>query len=221
LLDTFLTSPNTTSAIAASAGTTLGHFLKDLHAAFDDAPVSITEELRSTFANTEGEALLCEIIGNTVAFMRDAGVEDYVTLGRRALDNWMGRERTAFGQGDIWFGTLLVGVKNGEVEVGICDWEFAGFNHPAGDIGQLGECVHLQRISQLLTICQLERPILLSRLVPTSIFFVASDYSGFPNDFTVLLICILFLVHPSTTTINPRAGRISTQPCDISRLGDD
>jgi aminoglycoside phosphotransferase (APT) family kinase protein len=91
------------------------------------------------FTNNEGEAVLCEVITNTINLMRDAGVEDYAVLGRRALDNWTKRGRTVFGQGDIWFGTILVGFEDGELEVGICDWEFAGFNHPAGDIAQLGQ----------------------------------------------------------------------------------
>ena len=96
------------------------------------------EELRPRFANDEGEAVLCKVIASVCDYMKDAEIEDYVLLAKRAWDNWTGRERTIFGQGDIWFGTVLVGVEDGTVEVGICDWEFAGFNHPAGDIAQLG-----------------------------------------------------------------------------------
>ena len=53
--------------------------------------------------------------------MHDAGVEDSEFLGNRVKDNWKRRERTAFGQGDIWFGILLVAVEDGRVELGICD----------------------------------------------------------------------------------------------------
>ena len=35
--------------------------------------------------------------------------------------------------------TIIVGIEDGKIEVVICDWEFAGFNHPAGDIAQLGQ----------------------------------------------------------------------------------
>lgn len=69
------------------------------------------EELRHTFRNEDGEILLCEVIENTVNFMKDAGIEDFEVLGRRALDNWKTRQKTIFGQGDIWYGTILVGVK--------------------------------------------------------------------------------------------------------------
>jgi aminoglycoside phosphotransferase (APT) family kinase protein len=134
----FLTSPDTTPALASSAGAALGRFLKDLHGAFYHASETTKEELRHRFANDEGEAVLCKVIASVLGYMKDAGVEDYVLLEKRAQDNWTGRERTVFGQGDIWFGTVLVGVEDGTVEVGICDWEFAGFNHPAGDIAQLG-----------------------------------------------------------------------------------
>jgi hypothetical protein len=138
-LNAFLASSNTTPTLATSAGAHLGCFFKELHAAFDNASEHTTKELGSIFTNNEGETVLCGVIGNTVGFMMDAGVKDHIALGRRALDNWTRREKTAFGQGDIWFGTVLVGVQDGEVQMGICDWEFAGFNHPAGDIAQLGE----------------------------------------------------------------------------------
>ena len=138
-LDVFLTSPNTTPSFASSAGAFLGQFLRGLHAAFDGTPKVIKDELRQTFANDQGETVLCEVIQNTIGFMSDAGVKDHTVLGNRAHENWTRRERTVFGQGDIWFGTILVGVEDGKVALGICDWEFAGFNHPAGDIGQLGQ----------------------------------------------------------------------------------
>lgn len=96
------------------------------------------EELRDTFRNEDGEAILCEVIANTKNYMKDAGVNDFEILGERALNNWNKRQKTAFGQGDIWFGTVLVSAQGGKVQLGICDWEFTGFNHPAGDIAQLG-----------------------------------------------------------------------------------
>jgi hypothetical protein len=153
-LNKFLTSTNTTPALASSAGASLGCFLKDMHGAFDDASDVIREGLCRTFANDEGEAVLCKTIAGMLDYMKDAGVEDYVLLEKRAQDNWTRRRRTVFGQGDIWFGTVLVDVKDGEVEVGICDWEFAGFNHPAGDISQLGQdayfCVTKQAVTDII-----------------------------------------------------------------------
>lgn len=98
----------------------------------------LKEKLRESFKNEDGEALLCQVIANTNNYMKDAGVEDCEMLGQRALNNWKTRQKIAFEQGDIWFGTILVDVQEGKVELGICDWEFAGFNHPAADIAQLG-----------------------------------------------------------------------------------
>jgi thiamine kinase-like enzyme len=110
-----------------------------MHAAFNNSSEETKEEVRHTFRNDDGEKVLYEIMNSTIRYMHDAGVEDSEFLGNRAKDNWKRRERTAFGQGDIWFGTLLVAVEDGRVELGICDWEFAGFNHPAADIAQLGQ----------------------------------------------------------------------------------
>ncbi|KAF8149905.1 hypothetical protein B0H34DRAFT_667321 [Crassisporium funariophilum] len=91
--------------------------------------------------------------------MEEAGISDFELLGQHAIDHWASRKRTAFGQGDLWFGTLLIdtdnsfrsGVDNSRVTVGICDWEFAGPNDPAADIAQLGCYIHLLAMSPLTT----------------------------------------------------------------------
>lgn len=142
-LNDFLGSPDTTPTLASDAGKSLGNFLKELHCSFDSCSEKSKESLRNTFRNDEGETVMCGVISNVIEFMKNAGINDYEVLGTRALTNWQGRNKTVFGQGDIWFGTLLVGIEEGRVRVGICDWEFAGYNHPAGDVGQLGELLSL------------------------------------------------------------------------------
>jgi hypothetical protein len=56
--------------------------------------------------------------------VKDAEVKDYMVLNRPALNNWKG----IFGQleGDIWFGTVLVGVDNGEIMEGFVNGSFRG-----------------------------------------------------------------------------------------------
>jgi hypothetical protein len=141
LLDKFLSSPTTSPKLASRAGSSLGQFLAQLHHAYDEKPGPsvydpTTSALVASFRNDGAECVIEGVIGNVTQFMKDAAVPDYDVLGQRALSHWKQRKRTAFGQGDIWFGTIIVDV--GEGTVGICDWEFAGPNHPAGDIAQLG-----------------------------------------------------------------------------------
>lgn len=72
--------------------------------------------------------------------MKMAGIRDYEVLGRRARDHWVNRNRSVFGHGDLCRGTILVNaLDSSRLSLAICDWEFAGPNHPAADIAQLGE----------------------------------------------------------------------------------
>jgi thiamine kinase-like enzyme len=99
-----------------------------------------------TFRNDDVDRVIETIVDKATGHMRDAGISDSEILRRRALDHWNTRKKTAFAQGDIWFATLLIndrGSTKGDEEggiptIGICDWEFAGPNHPAADIAQLG-----------------------------------------------------------------------------------
>ncbi|THH20746.1 hypothetical protein EW146_g693 [Bondarzewia mesenterica] len=109
-LDIFLASPSTTTQAASIAGQTLGRFLASIHHAYDTSPEAFSPdgELVSAFDNDDNETAMCNVINNARTFMKDAGVPDFEDLGQRALQNWKRRERTAFSQGDIWFGTILV-----------------------------------------------------------------------------------------------------------------
>ncbi|KAI0317447.1 kinase-like domain-containing protein [Amylostereum chailletii] len=138
-LDTFLSSPTTTEANASTAGHALGSFLAGLHHAYDD-PSSQPDLLR-VFLNEDAEHVIQGVIKSATKYMKDAGVGDWDVLGPKALAHWKDRRKTAFSQGDIWFGTILV---DGEAAhdapmLKICDWEFAGLNERAADIAQLGE----------------------------------------------------------------------------------
>lgn len=139
-----LVSPDTTPSLASELGKTLGHFLANLHDAYYFSRDSLAIKI---FTNDDAERVMQSIIGLATVCMRDAGVPDCEALGKLALDHWNTREKTAFGQGDIWFGTLLVDLHSvrpsnmdpaTNATIGICDWEFAGPNHPAADIAQLG-----------------------------------------------------------------------------------
>ncbi|KAI0064760.1 hypothetical protein BV25DRAFT_1913939 [Artomyces pyxidatus] len=159
-LNEFLSSTSTTSARAASAGKSLGKFLGSIHA-FSPDPT-----LAKTFINEDGENVMYTVIENVSGFLRDAGAPDYASLAKIALEHWKARKRTAFSQGDIWFGTVLVDDnpesslddgQRGTLDDGqqtapavkICDWEFAGPNDPAADIAQLGAYLHLSTLSTL------------------------------------------------------------------------
>ena len=100
--------------------------------------------LVTDFKNDDAEHVIEAIINQAIMNMKDAEVWDYETLGDLALDHWKTRTKSAFSQGDLWFGTLLVQGSRGHqsntepISIGVCDWEFAGPNHPAADIAQLG-----------------------------------------------------------------------------------
>ena len=104
----------------------------------------LLDSLVTGFKNDDAERVIEAIINHVVMNMKDAEVLDYEILGALALDHWKTRTKSAFSQGDLWFGTLLVQRSGGHqdymdtIGVGICDWEFAGPNHPAADIAQLG-----------------------------------------------------------------------------------
>jgi hypothetical protein len=67
-------------------------------------------------------------IAQAITFMQDAGVTDSRSLGQLALDHWISRKKTVFSQGDLWFGTLLVDLKQTQsnkpvsVVVRLCDF---------------------------------------------------------------------------------------------------
>ncbi|KAF9468057.1 kinase-like domain-containing protein [Collybia nuda] len=138
-----LVSPDITLSLAVELGQTIGHFLANLH---DVSHFSHNSPVVKTFMNIDAERVIQSNIGLATQCMKDAGIVDYEVLGKLALDHWNNRDKTAFGQGDIWFGTLLVNLYSRRpsdldatvATVGICDWEFAGPNHPAADIAQLG-----------------------------------------------------------------------------------
>ncbi|TFY83293.1 hypothetical protein EWM64_g723 [Hericium alpestre] len=147
-LDAYLSSPTTTAYSAALAGHSLGRFLANLNHAYDSVPDALSppSNIAAALANDDAEAVMQGVIANATRFIKEAGVHDWETLGVRALGHWKSRKRTTFCQGDIWFGTITVDdtapnrVNEGgrSLVLKICDWEFAGPNHPAADIAQLG-----------------------------------------------------------------------------------
>lgn len=133
---TILTDATTSVSVSANLGQVIGQFLADMHSC---TPV-IQSDVEK-FCNTDAERVIEATITQATAFMQDAGVTDFRSLGQLALDHWISRKKTAFAQGDLWFGTLLVDLKQirgDKVVVGVCDWEFAGPNDPAADLAQLG-----------------------------------------------------------------------------------
>ncbi|KAF4614067.1 hypothetical protein D9613_007806 [Agrocybe pediades] len=139
-----LTSSHMSLFMASILGATLGHFLADLHSS-----AMISPEAIRLFHNGDAARVMEGVISQATSFMRDAGVDDFQVLGDWALKHWRNREKIAFSQGDLWFGTLLIDVDAGSSArldtdesakspiIGICDREFAGPNHPAADIAQL------------------------------------------------------------------------------------
>lgn len=161
-LEHVLASPTTTTQLASVLGASIGKFESDLHSALrfptDDASESDSPNpqsksliaLRDKFLNPDSSRIIADIIVSVKGYMKDAGVHDYEVLGDRAFEHWDTRKKTVFGQGDMWYGTLLVDVGKQQEDgrqvtpaIGICDWEFAGPNDPACDIGQLGECLRV------------------------------------------------------------------------------
>ncbi|KDQ55416.1 hypothetical protein JAAARDRAFT_195794 [Jaapia argillacea MUCL 33604] len=146
-LDKYLLDQSTLPSSAASVGSGLVRFLVDMHHAYDSDPSMLLpgSEISLTFRNSQSERLVHDLVSHTNEHLKTAGVTDYDLLSQRALDHWDNRRRCVFGQGDVWFGTILVG-SDGLVNapsVGICDWEFAGPSHPAIDVAQLGLSVRL------------------------------------------------------------------------------
>jgi len=133
--------------MASKLGSIVGHFLASMHDICLSSPESL-DTLVTGFKNDDAERLMEGTINHAVMSMKDAEVLDYEILGDLALDHWKTRTKSAFSQGDLWFGALLVqgsrGYQNSPVDaisIGICDWEFAGPNHPVADIAQLGASV--------------------------------------------------------------------------------
>lgn len=152
-----LTSPATSTHQGSGLGRIIAQFLADLHQELstDVKVASATDSLPliERFRNEDADRLMTNVIAIVTTVMKDAGISDHEELGKVALNNWVGRKKTVFGQGDLWFGTLLVdahaalssdtaakeSANDSTLTVGICDWEFAGPNDPAADIAQLGK----------------------------------------------------------------------------------
>jgi thiamine kinase-like enzyme len=137
-----LTSPTTTIATAAALGNVIGQFLADMHDPSIVLPVHM-----EIFRNEIGESTMEACIEQVRTFLQASGISDYDSLAGTALHHWRTRRKAVFAQGDIWFGTILVdtqtlirtrGDEVPSLNVGICDWEWAGPNDPAADIAQLG-----------------------------------------------------------------------------------
>ncbi|GLB40388.1 hypothetical protein LshimejAT787_0802590 [Lyophyllum shimeji] len=157
-----LVSSDTSPRLASHLGKTIGLFLANLHDAFSKTSDTDKQfsDLVAAFANEDAERVMLSVIGQATSFMRDAEVPDYEALGKLAASHWSSRDKRVFSQGDLWFGTLLVrGIAHDQspdtvehlpdVTIGICDWEFAGPNHPAADIAQLGAYLHMLSLSPL------------------------------------------------------------------------
>jgi hypothetical protein len=138
----FLMSSRTTLEQATRAGDQLARYLVELHRSVCFAPGCSSEavsQLEQSLSNSYIEPAMIGVIGQTENYMKMAGILDYKLLGRRAKEHWIKRKKSVFGQGDIWYGTVLVDVSEDELKLGICDWEFAGPNHPAADVAQFGK----------------------------------------------------------------------------------
>jgi thiamine kinase-like enzyme len=142
-VDKFLLSPLTTLEQATRAGDLLARYLVELHRAVcftSEDPSGASSQLEQSLSNSYIEPTMVGVIDQTKNYMMRAGVPDYEVLGRRAREHWINRKKSVFGQGDIWYGTVLVDVSgDGHLKIGVCDWELAGPNHPAGDIAQFGQ----------------------------------------------------------------------------------
>ncbi|KAF8656206.1 hypothetical protein AX16_002642 [Volvariella volvacea WC 439] len=133
-----LITPSLDPILAASLGRTIGQFLAKMHNNFSGEDIGALVE---RFRHSDGDQVILSVIKKATELMQDAGVQDYQSLGNLAKHHWVTRKRNAFSQGDIWFGTLLVNLSNGDSThptIGICDWEFAGPNDHAADLAQLG-----------------------------------------------------------------------------------
>lgn len=148
-LYSILTDATTSVSVSATLGQVIGQFLADMHC----TPV-IQSDIEE-FSNADAERIMEATIARATTFMQDAGVSDFRSLGQLALDHWTSRKKTAFSQGDLSFGTLLVDLKQTQsnktipVVVRVCDWEFAGPNDPAADLAQLGGSHNISYIPQI------------------------------------------------------------------------
>jgi hypothetical protein len=148
-----LTSETLSQVQASHIGEILGKFLSDLRVCMPADCSSFREAFRNSYQDEVMQATIRQVEG----FMKEAGVPDYQELASRASNHWRRRMELretwaqtrassgcpfAFGQGDIWFSGLLVAMSplpNGNPpKIGVVDWEFAGPNHPAADLAQLG-----------------------------------------------------------------------------------
>ncbi|KAF9647875.1 hypothetical protein BDM02DRAFT_3129457 [Thelephora ganbajun] len=159
-LDRFILSPSFTYLRARRLGPLLGNFLGRLHSAVSfvrEKQSKSTVRLRRLLINSYMEPTLQSVLGATGVYLRMAGVEDYESLLEMASERWLKREKSAFCKGNLSFGTLQVVSKDSDNELEddrtkiiLCDWEFAGPGHPAGDLAQMGAYLHLASLSPRL-----------------------------------------------------------------------
>jgi len=147
-MDRFISSPSFTHPRGKILGLSLGDFLGKLHSAVSfvgENQPKPTARLRRLLINSYTEPTIQAVLGTTGAYLRMAGVKDHENLLKMASERWLGREKSAFCKGNISFGTLQVISKDSDedpeddqIKVILCDWEFAGPNHPAVDLAQMG-----------------------------------------------------------------------------------
>ena len=152
-MDRFIFSSSFTYSRAKRLGHLLGDFLGRLHSAVSfvgENQPKPTVRLRRSLINSYVETTIQSVLGTIGVYLRMAGVEDHEGLLNVASERWLGREKSVFCKGNVTFGTLKVVSKDSsedldleddQVKVILCDWEFAGPGHPAGDIAQIGVCI--------------------------------------------------------------------------------
>lgn len=145
-----LISPEITISFALQLGQILGRFLAQMHDTHTHMDTGSFHNLIAEFQHADAERVLEDTIVQVAENMNAADIRDHNQLKIQALKNWRTRKKTAFSHGDLWFGSLLVKYptsENHRLRIGLCDWEFAGPNHPAADIAQLGAYLQLLSIS--------------------------------------------------------------------------
>ncbi|TFK75226.1 hypothetical protein BDN72DRAFT_892567 [Pluteus cervinus] len=147
-----LTSPTTTTVVASRLGRIVGNFLVDLGESLQGLAPQELQALQARFQNDNSDQLLNDIIVQATDLLKEAEIPDASVLRRRVLEHSYRDQRAAFGQGDIWFGTILVELRaEGNPIVGLCDWEFAGPTGFANDVAQLGAYLHILSESPLVS----------------------------------------------------------------------
>ncbi|KAF9565277.1 hypothetical protein CPC08DRAFT_704805 [Agrocybe pediades] len=194
-----LTSSHMSLFMASRLGATLGHFLADLHSFAMISPEAIRR-----FHNGDAKRVIEGVIGQATSFMRDAGVDDFQVLGDWALKHWRNREKNAFSQ-DV-NARLHTDESVKSPIIGICDWEFAGPNHPAADIAQLGCYLHLLSLS----------PLTGASAIKTIFSFASSMYERF-----FFRLCCFCMDGRWSTRLHGRLVRTCGVNVKVKELGAD